>query len=80
MFEDGAADDRAQPLTGQTEPVDQPAQGGGEHVLVGRLGVSAVRARERDPIATQHSDAAQEREEEVSEATLISVRLWVISS
>ena len=50
--------DRAQPLARQAEPVDQPAQSGGEHVLVGRLGVGAVRARERDSIAAQHCDAS----------------------
>ena len=58
VLEHRAADHRAQPLAGQTEPVDQPAQGGGEHVLVGRVGVGAVRARERNPVATEHRDAA----------------------
>ena len=59
VLEDRAPDDGTQPLTRQTEPVDQPTQRRGEHVLVGRLGVRPVRARERDAIAAQHSYAAQ---------------------
>src|SRR6202011_3547758 len=56
VLEHGAADDHAQPLAGQPEPVHQPVQGRGEHVLVGRLGVRAVRSRERDAVAAQYCD------------------------
>ena len=58
VLEHCAADHGAQSFTGQVEPVDQAAQGGGEHVLVGRLGVGAVRARKRDPVAAQHDDTS----------------------
>ena len=58
VLEHRATDHGAQSFTGQIEPVDQPAQGGGEHVLVGRLRVGTVRARKRDPVATQHHNAS----------------------
>ncbi len=51
-----AADDHAEPLTLQSEPADQAIQCGGEHVLIGGVGVAAVGAGERDPIAAEHSD------------------------
>ena len=70
MLEHRAADHCTQTLTAQTEPVDQPAQGGGEHVLVGRLGVGTVGTRERDSITSEHRDAAHGN---LSEVTLISV-------
>ena len=43
---------------GQIEAVDQPAQRGGEHVLVGGVGVRAVRACERDSVAAKNAYAA----------------------
>ena len=53
VLEHGAADDGAEPLAAQVEPVDQPVQGCGEHVLVGRVGVCAVGAGEGNSVATE---------------------------
>src|SRR5207248_4080387 len=43
-------------FTLQTETCDQPVQGRGEHVLVGRLGVRTAGARERDSVAADDGD------------------------
>ena len=48
VLEHRAADHRAEPLALEIEAVDQPAERGGEHVLVGRVGVRAVGACERE--------------------------------
>ena len=58
VLEHGAADDRAEPLALEVEPVDQPAERGGEHVLVGRVGVGAVGAGEGDSVAAEDGHAA----------------------
>ena len=58
MLEDGAADDRVESLAVQPEAVHQTVQGGGEHVLVRRLCVGAVRAGERNPVAAEDGDLA----------------------
>ena len=57
VLEHRAADHGAELLAGQIEAVDQPAQRGGEHVLVGGVGVRAVRARERDAVAAEDGDS-----------------------
>src|SRR6202012_913027 len=46
------------PLALEAEAVDQPVERGGEHVLVGRVRVLLVGARERDPVAADHGDPA----------------------
>ena len=53
VLEHGAADHGAKPFAGQVEPVDQPVQGCGEHVLVGCVGVCAVGAGEGNSVATE---------------------------
>ena len=58
VLEDGAAGDLAERLAGQPEAVDEPVEGGGEHVLVGRVRVLGVRAREGDPVAADDGDRA----------------------
>ena len=58
VLEHRAADDRAEPLARQVEAVDQAAERGGEHVLVGGVGVRAVGAGERDPVAAEDGDRA----------------------
>ena len=56
VLEHRAADDGAELLARQVEAIDQPAQRGGEHVLVGGVGVGAVRACERNPVAAEDGD------------------------
>ena len=56
VLEHRAADHRAQPLALQIEAVDQPAERGGEHVLVGRVGVRAVGACEGNPVTAEDGD------------------------
>ena len=57
VLEHRTADHGAEPLAGQIEAVDQSAQRGGEHVLVGGVGVIAVRACERDSVAAEDGDS-----------------------
>ena len=52
-----AGDHLAEPLARQPEPVDQPVEGRGEHVLVGRGRVGGVGPGERDAVAAQDCDA-----------------------
>src|SRR5690348_18080662 len=40
------------------EPGDQPLEGGGQHVLVGRLGIFSVGPSERDPVAAEDGGTA----------------------
>ena len=56
VLEHGAGDDLAGALALQPEAGDEPVERGGEHVLVGGLGVGAVRAGERDPVAAEDRD------------------------
>ncbi len=58
MLEHRAADHGAEPLALEVEPVDQPVERGGEHVLVGRVGVGAVGACEGNPVAAEDGDPA----------------------
>ena len=57
VLEHRAGDDLAEPLALEPEPGDQPVDGRGEHVLVGRVGVDAVGAGERDAVAAEDGDA-----------------------
>ena len=43
-------------LAAQVEAIDQPAQCRGEHVLVGGVGVGAIRPGERNPVAAENGD------------------------
>ncbi len=56
VLEHGAGDDLAGALALQAEARDEPVERGGEHVLVRGLGVRAVGARERDPVAAEDGD------------------------
>ena len=58
VLEHRAADDGAEPLARQVEPVDESAERGGEHVLVGRVGVGAVGAGEGDPVSAEDGYSA----------------------
>ena len=51
MLEHGAGDDLADALALEAEAPDETVDRGGEHVLVGGLGVRAIRAGEGDPVA-----------------------------
>ena len=42
----------------QIKAVDQALQSGGEHLVVGGVGVSRVGAGKRDAVAAQYGDAA----------------------
>ena len=53
-----AGDDLAQPLALEREALDEPVERRGQHVLVGRVRVGPVRARERDPVAADDGDAS----------------------
>jgi hypothetical protein len=56
VLEHGAGHDLAGALAGEPEARDEPVQRRGEHVLVGGVGVRAVRAGERDPVAPEDGD------------------------
>ncbi len=58
VLQDGAAGDLAERLALEAEAVDQPVERGGEHVLVGRVRVLGVGAREGDPVAADDGDPA----------------------
>jgi hypothetical protein len=58
VLEHCPADDSVQWLTGQPEPIDQPGQRGGEHVLIRRFGVGTVGARERDAVSAKDGNSA----------------------
>src|SRR6185312_16096810 len=58
VLQHGAAGDLAEGLAVEVEAVDQPVEGGGEHVLVGRVRVDAVGAREWDPVAADDGNPA----------------------
>src|SRR5690606_25136312 len=55
-LEHRAADDHAEPLALEVEAAHQAVQGGGEHVLIGRLRVGPVGASERDAVAAHDGD------------------------
>ena len=57
VLEHRAGDDLAEPLALEAEAGDQPVERGGQHVLVGRVGVDAVGAGERDAVAAEDGDA-----------------------
>ena len=59
VLEHGTGDDGAEPLALQAEAADQPVEGGGEHVLVGRRGVVGARPGERDAVAAEDGDGAR---------------------
>ena len=61
VLEHRAADTAPSRSPGKIEPVDQPVQGGGEHVLVGRVGVGAVGAGEGNAVAAEDRDASAGR-------------------
>ena len=50
VLEDGAGHHLADLLALQPQAGDEPVEGGGEHVLVGRPGIGGVGAGERDPV------------------------------
>jgi hypothetical protein len=56
VLEDRAADHRAEFLAVEVEAVDEPAQRRREHVLVGGVGIGAVRSCERDSVAAEDGD------------------------
>ena len=58
VLEHRAADDGAEALALEVEAVDEAAERGGEHVLVGRVGVGAVGAGEGNPVAAEDRYAA----------------------
>ena len=58
VLEDGAAGDLAERLALEAVAVDQAVEGGGQHVLVARVRVDAVGAREGDPVAADDGDLA----------------------
>jgi hypothetical protein len=57
VLEHGAGDHLTEPFTFEAEPGHQAVDRGGEHVLVGRIGIDRVGAGERDPVAADHGDA-----------------------
>ncbi|MNQ70730.1 hypothetical protein D3C85_853740 [compost metagenome] len=69
----------AQPQAVQVETVGQALQGGGQHLLIGGLGIGGVRPREGDAIAAEDSDATRRgrgQHEEPSERRVSRPRRW----
>ncbi len=61
VLEHGAGGNFADPLVLQAEARDQPVQRGGQHVLVGGLGVGAAGPGERDAVAADDDGLAELR-------------------
>lgn len=61
VLEDRAGHELSDLLVPQAEALDEPVQCGGQHVLVGRPGVRAVGAGERDAAAADDRDPARPR-------------------
>ena len=56
VLEHRAGGELADALTREVVPLHEPVERGGEHLLVGGVGVDRVGARERDAVAADHRD------------------------
>ena len=79
VLEHGAGGDFADALVLQPEPGDQPVQGGGQHVLVGGLGVGAAGPGEGNAVAAHDHRLAELRRRCCRRAGLPRRRLRAVS-